>query len=87
MTHTLSIEYGDDLLATLCLSPEQFSDEARLLLAVKLYELGRITSGRAAQLGGLDRVAFLQALLRLGVPASNLRPEDAGVELTFARGA
>lgn len=87
MNHTLSIEYDDHLLASLGLSPEQFCDEARLLLAAKLYELGRITSGCAARLVGMDRVAFLHVLPRLGVAASNLRREDAAEELTFARDA
>lgn len=40
MTHTLTIEYRDDLLFRLGLSSEQFSAEAKFLLAAKLYELG-----------------------------------------------
>ena len=87
MTHRLSIEYGDDLLLGLGLSAEQFSEEARFLLAAKLYELGRLSSGQAANLCGRSRVAFLVDLPRAGVSVSNLRPEDAEHELTFARNA
>ena len=50
MKRTLTIEYGDDVLLALGLSPEQFSEEAKLLVAVKLYELGRLSSGAAAGL-------------------------------------
>lgn len=39
--HALTIPYSDDLLLPLEESPEQFEAEARLLLAVKLYEPGR----------------------------------------------
>ena len=87
MQHTLTIEYGDDVILSLGLSPNQFSREARLLLAAKLYELGRLTSGQAAKLCGVGRVEFLVSLSRLGIPASNLRPEDAEEEIAFARDA
>ena len=36
-----------------------FARELRILAAVKLYELGRLSSGRAAELAGMQRVEFL----------------------------
>jgi predicted HTH domain antitoxin len=83
MSHHLTIEYGEDLLFSLGLSQEQFSEEARFLLAAKLYELGRLTSGQAARLCGRGRVDFLLSLPRVGVSISNLREEDAVQELQF----
>jgi predicted HTH domain antitoxin len=85
MVRKLTIEYGDDLLAGLGLSPDQFSEEAKFLLAAKLYELGKLTSGQAARLCGKGRVEFLLALPRAGVPISNLRADDADADLSFAR--
>ena len=86
MKHQLTIEYGDEVLAGLGLSPEEFAHEARFLLATKLYDLGRLSSGHAAGLCGLSRVDFLLSLPRVGVHVSNLRPEDADAEIEFARG-
>ena len=63
----VTIPYPDELLLSLKESPEQFESEARLLLAVKLYEMGRVSSGMAARLAGLSRVAFLLGLGRFGV--------------------
>jgi predicted HTH domain antitoxin len=83
MQHHLTIEYGDDVLFSTGLSREQFDEEARFLLAAKLYELGRLTSGQAARLCGRGRVDFLLSLPRVGVSISNLRPEDAEPELRF----
>ena len=81
--HTLTIEYSDDVLFSLGLSEEQFSKEARFLLAAKLYELGRLTSSQAAKLCGMGRVELLLSLPRIGVSISNLREEDAASEVEF----
>ncbi|HEY4562575.1 MAG TPA: UPF0175 family protein [Thermoanaerobaculia bacterium] len=85
MSHSLTIEYGEDLLFSLGLSEQQFLEEARFLLAAKLYELGRLTSGQAARLCGKGRVDFLLSLPRVGVSISNLREEDASSEIEFLR--
>lgn len=44
-----------------------FAHEMRMLAAVKLYELGRLSSGRAAELAGVPRVEFLLELGRYKV--------------------
>ena len=60
----LTIKYSDDILFSLKESKEEFEEEARYLLALKLYELGKISSGKAAKIAGINRVAFL---LRMGM--------------------
>jgi predicted HTH domain antitoxin len=44
-----------------------FAREMRILAAMKLDELGRLSSGRAAELAGMSRVEFLLALGRYKV--------------------
>ena len=83
MAHTLEIEYGDDVLLSAGLTQEQFNQEARFLLAAKLFELGKLSSGQAARLCGKERVDFLLSLPQIGVSISNLRPEDADAEVEF----
>ena len=44
---TLSIQYNDSILAALNTSRVAFEGEARKALAVKMFEIGRLTSGQA----------------------------------------
>jgi predicted HTH domain antitoxin len=46
--------------------------EAKFVVALRLFEQGRISSGRAAELCGLPRVDFLLAASRAGVPVVDL---------------
>ena len=85
MTHHLNIPYDDSVLLETSLSREEFEREAIFLLAAKLYELGRLSSGKAAQLCGKERVDFLLSLSRVGIAMSNLRPEDLDDEVSFAQ--
>jgi predicted HTH domain antitoxin len=84
MSNTLTIEYTDDLLFSLGVSEKEFSEEAKLLIAAKLYEMGKLSSGQSAKLAGKSRVEFLFSLSRLNVPMNNLREEDLREELKFA---
>jgi predicted HTH domain antitoxin len=85
MTHTLHIDYDDSILLGTSLPRADFEREAVLLLAAKLFELGKLSSGKAARLCGLGRVDFLLSLPRVGVSISNLRSEDADDEVAFAQ--
>jgi predicted HTH domain antitoxin len=84
-SHALTIEYDNDLLFSLGMSKDDFDREACFLLSAKLYELGRLTSGQAAKLCGKKRFEFLMSLPRIGVSISNLKPEDAELELKLIR--
>ena len=86
MTYQLTIEYGDDILFAMSMSEDEFDAEARFLLAAKLYELGKLSSGQAAKLCGRGRVDFLLSLSRVGVSMINLRPEDLEDDVRYARG-
>ena len=68
----VTLEVPDDTLAALKLTPERFRDEFRLAAAIKLLELGRLSTGAAAQLAGLPVPVFLRKLVDYGVAALNL---------------
>ena len=60
--NVLKINYSNDFLLSLKESKQEFEKEAKYLLALKLYELGKISSGKAAKLAELNRVEFLMKL-------------------------
>lgn len=61
---TLAIEYSETIPAMSNMSTELFEEEARLAMAMKLYEIGRLTSGQAAAVAGVSQVTFLLSCQR-----------------------
>ena len=51
-------------------------DEARLLFAVKLFEIGKVSLGQAAKIAELSKRAFMEMLGRYGVPVFNYSAEE-----------
>lgn len=49
--------------------------------ALKMFELGKLSSGKAAELAGLSRVAFFEMCGRYRVSIVNYPPEDLDAEL------
>ena len=82
--NVVSIPYPQDLLLFLKESPEEFESEARLLLAVKFYEMGRVSTGMAAQLAGMPRVAFILTLSRFGLSPIGVEPSELAGDLANA---
>jgi predicted HTH domain antitoxin len=66
----------DSILATSGLSLDELVRETRLLLAARLFDLGRVSGGRAAELAGLSRVEFMLAISKLGVSPIQVDPAD-----------
>jgi predicted HTH domain antitoxin len=83
-TNVLSIPYPENLLLSIKKTPEEFEAEARLLLAVKLYEMGQVTTGTAASLAGVGRVAFMFELGRFGLSPLGQTPEELAEDLANA---
>ncbi len=66
-TRQVTLDIPEKVLLAEKTDEAAFGRELRILAAVKLYELGRLSSGRAAELADMPRVEFLLALGRYQV--------------------
>ena len=66
-TRQIVLDIPEKILLAEKADESSFARELRILAAVKLYELGRLSSGRAAELAGMSRVEFLLNLGRYKV--------------------
>jgi predicted HTH domain antitoxin len=76
MSLQLTIEYPESFPDAVGSTREQFEQEAKWAMAVKLFEWKRLSSGMAAALLGVDRVTFLLKLGDYGVPMIDLSEEE-----------
>ncbi len=81
---TVTITLPDEILHALKVDQENIASELRLAAAAKLYELGRLSSGAAAQLAGVPRVVFLTKLADYGVDTFSLTEEQVQEETRLA---
>lgn len=84
MSLQLTIDYPDTFPDALGRTREQFEQEAKWAMAVKLFEMKRLSSGMAAALLGVDRVAFLLKLGDYGVPMIDLTEAELLSDLANA---
>jgi predicted HTH domain antitoxin len=83
----LTISYPPEVLWALQEEPDEFEMEARLILALALYERGRLSSGLAARLAGIPRVTFLFLLGQHGLSPFSETADELEQDLANARRA
>jgi predicted HTH domain antitoxin len=77
----LTIDYPEGLESAVSVTREELEAQIRLMAALKMFELGKLSSGKAAQLAGISRVEFFEMCGRYQVPIVNYSHEEAAAEL------
>lgn len=80
----LIIDYPRLLPDALQQTRGEFEQEAKMAMAVKLFEMKRLSSGIAAKLAGMDRVTFLLSLHEYGVAMIDLEEDELLADLENA---
>ena len=75
-TQTISIDFPSDMFLALNETESEIKQRIKILLAVRLYELEKLTIGKAAQVSGLSRLQFETILSENKIPISNLTIDD-----------
>jgi predicted HTH domain antitoxin len=80
----MTLEIPESAFSTFHQAPAEFAQEMRVAAAVKWYELERISQGRAAEIAGLTRAGFIDALSRYRVSPFQYSAQDLSEELRDA---
>ena len=78
---TISIELPESIFSTLGKEPDELAREMKIAAAVKWYELGEISQGKAAEIAGLNRIEFMDVLIRYKVSPFQYTAEELAEEM------
>ena len=85
MTRSLTVDYGDDVLPVFGWTPEELREEEQIFVAVKLHEMGRLSTGAATGLAEAPSLLFLYKLADYGVDSFDLSEEELQRDVASAR--
>ncbi|MFH1702709.1 MAG: UPF0175 family protein [Nitrospirota bacterium] len=80
-TEELKIKYPSGFEHAVHMTKEEMEQHIRLMAALKMFELGKISSGKAAELAGISRVEFFEVCGRYHVSIFNYPPDEAEKEI------
>ena len=79
----LTIKYPSGFEHAVHLSKDEMEQHIRLMAALKMFELGKVSSGKAAELAGMSRVEFIETCGRYRVSVFNYTPEELEKEINL----
>ena len=57
--------------------------EGRLMMALKFFELGRLSLGQAAEVAGYSKRAFIDVLSQYGIPVADYPASELAKEIAW----
>lgn len=80
----ITIEIPQQLPDSMHCSPGDFEKQAKMAMVAKLYEMGKVSSGMAAQMIGVERFEFLLQLGQYGVAMIDLDKDELNTDFDNA---
>ena len=81
---TVSVPVSESALSALHLAPDDFVREIRIAAAIQWYAQARISQDKAAEIAGLSRSGFIEALSAARVSPFQVTSESLAGELADA---
>ncbi len=78
----LVLSIAEDFLLSIKKTPEELVREIVLMAAIKMFELGKLSSGKASELAGISRREFLEKCSMYGVSVFNYSDDEIAEELS-----
>lgn len=76
MERLIAVTYPESLANSLKLADKEFEKEIKTISLIKLYELGKVSSGTAAKILGINRVDFIEKVGEYEVSIFNFHDEN-----------
>jgi predicted HTH domain antitoxin len=81
MQETLTVHIPRNIQMILNRTPEELGRDLRLYAALMLFQLGKLSSGAAAEMAGIPKVMFLDLCADYNIPISQITPDDLRYEV------
>ncbi len=81
MEETLAVRIPGEIQQMLNRTPEELGRDVRLYAALMFFQLGKLSSGAAAEMAGVPRVLFLDLCAEYQIPVSPITRAELRREL------
>ena len=78
---TITMDLPETALSVFNAAPDDFAQQMRIAAAVKWYELGKVSQSKGAEIAGLSRSEFVDALSEAQVSVLQITPDQLREEL------
>ena len=76
MQQLINVNFPKELAFSLKMKDTEFSEEMKKLAIIKLFEIGKISSGKASEILGIERIDFLESLKKFKVSFFSYSEKD-----------
>ena len=78
----LVLNIAEDFMLSIKKTPGELVSEIVLMAAIKMFELGKLSSGKASEMAGISRREFLEKCSMYGVSVFNYSDDEIAEELS-----
>jgi predicted HTH domain antitoxin len=82
---SVTIQLPDELPSSLHRTPTELARDVTLAAAIDWYRQGLVSQGRAAEIAGVPRADFIEALAERKIDVVQLEPDELEQEVNRAR--